>query len=751
MEVNIRVLHLVEYMRSALLALAMIVVGSAKLAAAPDPITYALCDVRVVYLYDEADPVDWPTLYYLNDLYGCRIDLLQLRTGGEFRHSSQVLADRQMGWHQYFLPTEDTAAIQRLVTELWGYHPPDLVLQSRPFKDGWQRRLIDYLVTSERDSAELFSTSKVYEFLPVGAVDQGGPQVVLNPHELFGRYRDRLELEVPQLLGRPVGAEEYSGFQVRYVRRFNRGGADGAQPDFLSGLQPLRLTEFIDKSIPQGPMRRTFLSQAHHYLSSFRAAQALTGSGRADKVIDGFRQMQFLTEQTLNSLSGPRAGDLQSYLLDLAARAEQAALATVGIAWDGRIVVLDTPHGPRVKFRLSLSANGPSEVVLETVRFRPHWDSVEVVLDDRPRVVSPHQSYVREFLVDVEPGYLETQKPESLAFVVGLSYGAIPLQFERSLPLRRTPTLTVSFDPDYVIVPPVSSVDIDRLIGSSSLDVVITKASEYAGPAYLELTTPRGVFAGAYRQTLDLEQGQTRRRVRIPFTTSNLMEIGRQMATIALSVDNQVIAVDTAMMRIARCRVADTLTIGFVPDSSGRLEDALRMTNADFRPLTDRSLLTADLAAYSVIIIGSGSHRGYPSLSQMTDRFEEYVRYGGSLVILGQEYNWPRGILPVSLVPAWETLGRAQIITRLPQARVLSRPHEISAEDLLSAWSGQVRTAAADVAPAEVVITTASGAALLSISRLGTGQVIYCGLPLLEMVSQLNLEAIHLLANILNY
>jgi hypothetical protein len=29
--------------------------------------------------------------------------------------------------------------------------------------------------------------------------------------------------------------------------------------------------------------------------------------------------------------------------------------------------------------------------------------------------------------------------------------------------------------------------------------------------------------------------------------------------------------------------------------------------------------------------------------------------------------------------------------------------------------------------------------------------MIYCGLPLLEMVAELDLEAIHLIANILNY
>jgi hypothetical protein len=55
------------------------------------------------------------------------------------------------------------------------------------------------------------------------------------------------------------------------------------------------------------------------------------------------------------------------------------------------------------------------------------------------------------------------------------------------------------------------------------------------------------------------------------------------------------------------------------------------------------------------------------------------------------------------------------------------------------------------MSPAENIYVTPSGAALLSVSRLGDGQVIYCGLPLLEMVAELNIEAIHLLANVLNY
>jgi hypothetical protein len=84
-------------------------------------------------------------------------------------------------------------------------------------------------------------------------------------------------------------------------------------------------------------------------------------------------------------------------------------------------------------------------------------------------------------------------------------------------------------------------------------------------------------------------------------------------------------------------------------------------------------------------------------------------------------------------------------------ARVLSRPHAVSVAELRNAFYPPRAVAGAAVSPAEVVIETPAGSSLLSVSRLGTGQMIYCGLPLLELVSELNLEAIHLLANILNY
>jgi hypothetical protein len=91
------------------------------------------------------------------------------------------------------------------------------------------------------------------------------------------------------------------------------------------------------------------------------------------------------------------------------------------------------------------------------------------------------------------------------------------------------------------------------------------------------------------------------------------------------------------------------------------------------------------------------------------------------------------------------------LLNRIPRANVLSKPHVIDEDELLADFTARRGVAAAIVSPAERVYVTPSGATLLSVSRIGEGQIIYCGFPLTEMISRLNLEAIHMLANILNY
>jgi hypothetical protein len=158
-----------------------------------------------------------------------------------------------------------------------------------------------------------------------------------------------------------------------------------------------------------------------------------------------------------------------------------------------------------------------------------------------------------------------------------------------------------------------------------------------------------------------------------------------------------------------------------------------------------------DLDAYNVIVIGSGAARNNPSLGIIKEKIEEYLRYGGSLVILGQPDDWPQSILPVSFIPYQEAVQQDEIESSIAEARILSDPYLISDKNLFSGFFRKTEVTSCAISPAEIVYITNSGGSLLSVSRLGEGQIIYCGLPLMEMVSRLDIEAIHLLANILNY
>ncbi|RME25791.1 MAG: hypothetical protein D6800_07230, partial [Candidatus Zixiibacteriota bacterium] len=326
-----------------------------------------------------------------------------------------------------------------------------------------------------------------------------------------------------------------------------------------------------------------------------------------------------------------------------------------------------------------------------------------------------------------------------------------PLSIPTSLPIWESPDLDIRFEPDFYFIPPAARVEVDKMAHAMHWLVMLHKPRYFSGNVHINLETPRGLFAGAYRQEIHLDKGQVLETVEIPFSVSNLFELGIQRCAVTLSVGGRRVAADTALIRIAECRIADSVTIGFLPDSSGHLEDILRMTRADFRPLTERTLQTANLNAYSVIVIGSGALRNYPHFRQITGRLESYLRYGGSLLLFGQPDNWPQELLPVAFVPSPETVKPGDILNRIPDARVLNRPYVISQRGLLSSLSTKRPVPSALVSPAEKVLVTPQGAVLLSVSRIGDGQIIFCGLPLQDMIARLNIDAIHLLANLLNY
>jgi len=722
-------------------------------AAAFDLVGYALSDLRVLYLYETPEEIDWPTLYYLNDKYSCRIDLLTVRPGGVFHYDKKSVKNREMYLNKYYVDDSRSDFTDSMFAAHFEIRRPDIVIFANRGKDKIYKECRNYLNHLPFDSSSLFNISKIYQFTVQTEIEQAPPGAVfVNRHELLEKYRHRIELEVPVLFPY-FSLDNYTvGERLgRYDLLSSLIDEKIPAPDFTSGLPGIRLVDVLDSLLTDGAIKKAFIRKAKNAISFLNASQNSVGRKRSENIITGYKELIYLSHQSQSEGVLAEVADYAPYLKRLLYKAQSATLYEIGMDWDGRVILRDSPHGPKLKFRADLAVNGSEEIELAYIKYKPYWDTIVVALDSTSRKIKPHQSFIREYIVDIDPVYLESQQPESLSFTADIIYGKIQMPIVTTVPVRQKANLKIAFEPRFHFVQPTARLDVDRVVSSLNWKAIISKPVSFDGQVKVHLETPRGVFAGAYKTEWDLEKGTLSQTLRIPFSVSNLFEMGIHPQIISLIVNDRLVSADTGLIRIASCQIADTLKIGYLPDSTGLLEEILRMTNAAFQPLTDRSLLTGDLDAYNVIIIGSGAFRNYPSLRVIKERIIEYLRYGGSLVILGQPYDWPEGILPVTFNPAAEAVQNEQITNRIPEARLLSQPHKISENGLLSFFKYKQQVASAVVMPSERIFVTPSGGTLLSVSRLGEGQIIYTGLPLIEMISKLNIEAIHLLANILNY
>ncbi|MDZ4723767.1 MAG: hypothetical protein SGI97_07680 [candidate division Zixibacteria bacterium] len=713
-----------------------------------DAIRYALSDIRVLYVYDQPADIDWPVLYYLNEEYGATIYLVRVGSGQNSGVSTSKIPDKEIFHHTYTINENVSAAASydSLLSSIFRPRPPDIVL----FSVNTNAPIIQAIRTKTERVNTIFSTSKIYEQLDVSdSIKPAG--IVINLAEFELRYRERMISEIPQLklADDAAGVENRRTSRYQFMESGNQILPSG--PDFLSGMSTFRLVSLLDTLLKDDGVKEVAIRQARNYISLMSHADKAAGLTRVTSSVKGYKELLALQEQILTDAKISKHQEFIGYLSSLVAKAERAVQAEVGLSYSGEIVLRDSPDGPVVKLISALSVTGPTEVELSTIRFHPYWDSSIVVLDSVPRTVTPHQTFVREYLVDIDPSRLQSSMPESLKFSAELVYLQIPLTVFSTRPLFVTPELSIQFVPSFSFVDPVARINVDKVVSPLHWRVMLTKPPKFSGRVKLTLETPTGLFAGAYKQDIMLEKGSVYESIDIPFSVSNLFALGIQQGVITLTADNRNVSTDTGLIRIAECAINPTRKIAFLPDSLGLLEDILRMTDAGFQPLTDRGLLTADLDAYSVIAIGSGAIRDYPSLELVSDRITDFVHAGGTLLIFGQSEELPRGLLPFSFAPSPERPSSANIRNRLPEAALLTKPNMIVDKILYSGFSGKTLMSAARLSPAEVIYATESGAALLAVSRLGNGQVIYCGLPLLEMISQLNIEAIHLLSNILNY
>lgn len=131
--------------------------------------------------------------------------------------------------------------------------------------------------------------------------------------------------------------------------------------------------------------------------------------------------------------------------------------------------------------------------------------------------------------------------------------------------------------------------------------------------------------------------------------------------------------------------------LGFVAGASERLPAELEAFGLPIERL-DARRLSGDLSGYDAIVIGSRAYETDPLLARVNGRLLDYVRAGGLLVVLYQQYAFAQGgFAPFALTiarPHGRVTDEASPVTLLdPEHPAFRRPNPIGPDD----WRGWVQ------------------------------------------------------------
>ena len=292
--------------------------------------------------------------------------------------------------------------------------------------------------------------------------------------------------------------------------------------------------------------------------------------------------------------------------------------------------------------------------------------------------------------------------------------------------------------------------DLTSLAQSFDWQLMISKPYQSELKGRLNIQVPDGIVLGSYNPIIVMPEGTTRIYVNVYLAAGRSIGFDSRRVAASLEVGGQTVAQASADVRVVRCEIPQKRAIAFIPDPQGHLEDFLRMTKATIQPLTPHGLLRATLEAYNLIVIGTDAESYWADLRNNSIRLADFLANGGDLLVLGQSFGWPDDVFPFGLYPSKSAAPPKATVTAFDQA-LFAAPYEVDTT-LINGLIGQAGYAfPAIVEGGREVVSAGELGSYLTVVRIGDGQVIYCGLPLLELAERLNVDAIHLLANLLNF
>jgi hypothetical protein len=204
-------------------------------------------------------------------------------------------------------------------------------------------------------------------------------------------------------------------------------------------------------------------------------------------------------------------------------------------------------------------------------------------------------------------------------------------------------------------------------------------------------------------------------------------------------------------------KLAPGLRIGYVMGTGDLVPEAIDGLGGAAHLLSAGELLSGDLSAWNVIMIGIRAYSARPELAAAQPRLDEFVRRGGTLIVEYQSANFPAP-LPLSMGRLPEKVVDEQAPVKLldPANSLLRWPNAITAADFdgwveerghsfMDNWD---KSYAAPIETADQGQDPQRGGLL--VTHPGKGTYIYVAFALYRQLPELVPGSYRLLANLLS-
>jgi LmbE family N-acetylglucosaminyl deacetylase len=209
--------------------------------------------------------------------------------------------------------------------------------------------------------------------------------------------------------------------------------------------------------------------------------------------------------------------------------------------------------------------------------------------------------------------------------------------------------------------------------------------------------------------------------------------------------------------RAVDVKVAPGLRVGYVMGTGDTVPEAMEGLGVTPRLLSSSDLMSGDLSAYDVIMLGIRAYSARPELGMAQARLDAFVEAGGTLIVQYQSFTFPAPFpLAMGRTPERVVEEAAPVKILAPDDKLMSWPNQITSHDF-DGWVEERGHSFLDTwDPAFLPLTETADQGQdpqrggLLVAHSGKGTYVYMAYALYRQLPELVPGAYRILANLLS-